>query len=44
MKSETSLMLAPDISRLIYSVRGLRVILDSDLAAIYGVSTKRLNE
>jgi len=27
-----------------YSVRGLRVILDSDLAAIYGVSTKRLNE
>ena len=44
MKPETSLMLAPDISRLIYSVRGQRVILDTDLAAIYDVPTKRLNE
>jgi hypothetical protein len=25
-------------------VRGQRVILDSDLAALYGVTTKRLNE
>ena len=28
----------------IYVVRGSRVILDSDLAALYGVPTKRLNE
>src|SRR5437868_1472058 len=32
------------IERRIYSVRGVRVILDADLAALYGVSTKRLNE
>lgn len=29
---------------LIFTVRGQRVILDSDLALLYGVSTKRLNE
>ena len=29
---------------LIFTVRGKRVILDSDLAHIYGVPTKRLNE
>jgi len=29
---------------MIRSIRGVRVMLDSDLAAIYGVSTKRLNE
>jgi hypothetical protein len=28
----------------IYLVRGQRIMLDSDLAAIYGVTTKRLNE
>ena len=32
------------IERRIYSVRGVRVILDADLAVLYGVSTKRLNE
>ena len=32
------------IESLILSVRGLRVMLDSDLAKIYGVSTTRLNE
>jgi len=32
------------IERAIYSLRGQRVMLDSDLAAIYGVTTKRLNE
>ncbi len=32
------------LGRLIYEIRGQRVMLDSDLAAIYGVSTKRLNE
>jgi hypothetical protein len=32
------------IESLILSIRGLRVMLDSDLAEIYGVSTMRLNE
>ena len=33
-----------DIQRKIYEIRGQRVMLDRDLAAIYGVETKRLNE
>jgi len=33
-----------EIARTILILRGQRVILDSDLAAIYGVSTGRLNE
>ena len=32
------------IAPLIHEIRGQRVILDADLARIYGVSTKRLNE
>ena len=32
------------INDLIREIRGVRVILDSDLAAVYGVPTKRLNE
>jgi hypothetical protein len=32
------------IERRIYSIRGVRVILDANLAVLYGVSTKRLNE
>ena len=32
------------IKNRIYEVRGLRVILDRDLAELYGVETKRLNE
>jgi len=32
------------IESLIYTIRGLRVMLDSDLAKIYGISTMRLNE
>ncbi len=35
---------APDIARLIYSFRDQRVILDSDLARIYGVETRALNQ
>lgn len=35
---------APDIGLLILTVRGYRVILDSDLARIYGVPTFRFNE
>jgi hypothetical protein len=33
---------APDIR--ILTVREQKVVLDSDLAAVYGVTTKRLNE
>ena len=32
------------IAKLIHVVRGHRVMLDSDLAWLYGVATKRLNE
>jgi len=39
--SETNLAL---IQQRIYTIRNVRVILDSDLAALYGVPTKRLNE
>jgi hypothetical protein len=35
---------AEAVERLILTVRELKVILDSDLAALYGVTTKRLNE
>jgi hypothetical protein len=33
-----------EISDRIVVIRGLKVILDSDLAELYGVATKRLNE
>ncbi len=32
------------IEKIIYTIRGQRVMLDSDLAHLYGVETKRLNE
>ena len=35
---------APEIRKLIYTVRGQQVMLDSDLAMLYDVETKRLNE
>jgi ORF6N domain len=35
---------AEAIAQKIYVIRGLRVMLDSDLAALYEVPTKRLNE
>lgn len=41
--SSTLVPLARVASR-IFELRGRRVILDADLAAIYGVTTKRLNE
>ena len=44
MTSQTELMIAPDIARLIYSIRDQRVILDTDLAHLYGVETFRFNE
>lgn len=33
-----------NIKQLIYVIRGVQVMLDSDLAMLYGVETKRLNE
>jgi hypothetical protein len=33
-----------NIERAIYLIRGQRVMIDSDLAAIYGVTTKQLNQ
>ena len=33
-----------EVEPLIEEIRGEKVILDSDLARIYGVTTKRLNE
>ena len=44
MTSKAELMLAPDISLLIHFVRTRRVILDADLARVYGVPTKALNQ
>jgi len=44
MKRGTVIYSAVDITPLIITVRGKRVILDADLARIYGVPTKRLNE
>jgi chemotaxis protein histidine kinase CheA len=35
---------AHDIERAIQMIRGHRVILDEDIARLYGVSTRRLNE
>ena len=43
--SETSISLATEaIANRIVTLRGQRVIVDADLAALYGVPTKRLNE
>ncbi len=33
-----------DIGEIIYIIRGHRVLIDSDLASLYGVETKRLNK
>jgi hypothetical protein len=35
---------ADDIQNMVHMVRGQRVMLDSDLARLYGVTTMRLNE
>ena len=44
MPSSGSLIPAEQIARIIYVIRGHRVMLDADLAILYGVTTKRLNE
>jgi len=43
-RKKTVLIDPEKLHRQIYLVRGQRVMLDSDLAALYGVPTKRLNE
>ena len=43
-KRSTSLITTNQIERAIHIVRGEKVMLDSDLAVLYGVTTKRLNE
>ena len=42
--AESSVIPAERIERAIYDLRGQRVMLDEDLAELYGVTTKRLNE
>ena len=34
----------PSVESRIFTIRGVQVIIDKDLAELYGVSTKRLNE
>jgi hypothetical protein len=44
MKGKTSLVRRPPIDTRILMIRGTRVMLDADLAELYSVTTKRLNE
>ena len=40
----SKIIIVEQIERKIYFMRGMKVMLDRDLAELYGVSTKRLNE
>ncbi|MGD0058839.1 MAG: ORF6N domain-containing protein [Verrucomicrobiia bacterium] len=44
MSDDKAIVPVERIERMIYFIRGQKVMLDSDLAEIYGVTTKRLNE
>jgi hypothetical protein len=44
MNDDTQLILVDQIEPLIRTLRGQKILLDSDLALLYGVTTKRLNE
>ena len=44
MSGANTTVLVPRIEERIQVIRGLRVMIDVDLAALYGVETKRLNE
>jgi hypothetical protein len=44
MIDEPRLLGAGDIAERIFAIRARKVMLDADLAALYGVTTKRLNE
>jgi hypothetical protein len=43
-QSRAALMSIAEVSRAIVVLRGRRVLLDAELATLYGVTTKRLNE
>ena len=43
-KSESTAAISTPIENLIHIIRGQQVMLDSDLAKLYGVETKRLKE
>jgi len=42
--SEFDIIKTEDIQNRIYTIRGIQVMLDNDIAEFYGVETKRLNE
>jgi len=42
--SGNELIQIDEIKSRIFTIRGMQVMLDSDLAELYGVETKRLNE
>jgi len=42
--AELAVIAVEQVGRHIYTVRGLNVLLDSDLAALYGVETRALNQ
>ena len=44
VKNEIALVTQENIRNKIYTIRGQRVMLDSDLAAIYGYTTKAFNQ
>ncbi len=44
MRTTEALAPISEIATRIHTVRGMRVMLDSDLAVLYGVTTSRLNE
>jgi len=43
MTDETKVLLVDQIEPLIHEIRGQKIMLDSDLAKLYGVETKTLN-
>jgi len=44
MANKSAVLSTDSIKRRIYTIRGMQVILDSDLAVLYGVETKALNQ
>ena len=44
MSARKSIVPSDSLDRLIYEIRGQKVMLDADLAEIYGVTTKALNQ
>ena len=44
MDNQNQIIVLENIQSRIFNIRGLQVMLDHDLAEMYGVTTKRLNE